>query len=61
VILQPHPLSPERARILPLNDIDVTGQVVAVAVRLDTFAARTNIPAEKGDIEEFRHDSPEKS
>ena len=38
MILQPHPLSPELMRILPLNDVDVIGQVVAVAMRLDTFA-----------------------
>lgn len=38
MILQPHPLSPERMRILPLKEIDVIGQVVAVAMRLDTFA-----------------------
>ena len=44
VILQPHPLSPERVRILPLNDIDVIGQVVAVAMRLDTFADKDEHP-----------------
>ena len=38
VILQPHPLSPERVRILSVDDIDVIGQVVAVAMRLDASA-----------------------
>ena len=36
IILQPHPLSPERVRILSLGDVDVIGQVVAVAMRLNT-------------------------
>jgi hypothetical protein len=38
MILQPHPVSPERMRILPSGDVDVIGQVVAVAMRLDTLA-----------------------
>ena len=38
MILQPHPLSPECARILRLKDVEVVGQVVAVAMRLTTFA-----------------------
>jgi hypothetical protein len=38
IILQPHPLSPERIRLLPLDEVDVIGQVVAVSMRLDSFA-----------------------
>jgi hypothetical protein len=39
LILQPHPLSPARVRILPLSEgVEVIGQVVAVAMRLDPFA-----------------------
>lgn len=36
VILEPHPLSGESTRILPATGLDVIGQVVAVAMRLDT-------------------------
>jgi hypothetical protein len=39
IILQPHPLSPERIRFLPLDEVDVVGQVVAVSMRLDSFSA----------------------
>jgi hypothetical protein len=35
IILQPHALSPERIRLLPLDEVDVIGQVVAVSMRLD--------------------------
>jgi hypothetical protein len=38
LILQPHPLSPEHVRIVSLIDVDVIGQVVAVAMRLDMAA-----------------------
>jgi hypothetical protein len=38
LILQPHPLSPESVRILSSDDVDVLGQVVAVAMRLDRLA-----------------------
>ena len=34
LILQPHPLSLERVRIVSVDDIDVMGQVVPVAMRL---------------------------
>jgi hypothetical protein len=39
MILQPHPLSPERMRFLPLDEVDVIGQVVAVSMRLDSLSA----------------------
>jgi hypothetical protein len=38
MILQPHPLSPERMRFLPFGEVDVVGQVVAVSMRLDSLA-----------------------
>jgi hypothetical protein len=38
IILQPHPLSPQPVRILSLSEeVDIIGQVVAVAMRLDRF------------------------
>ena len=38
VILQPHPLSTQQARVLRLHqDVDVIGQIVAVAMRLESF------------------------
>lgn len=39
IILQPPPLSPERVQLLPLDEVDVIGQVVAVSMRLDSFSA----------------------
>jgi hypothetical protein len=39
IILQPHPISPEPVRFLPLSQLkNVVGQVVAVAMRLEVFA-----------------------
>lgn len=38
IILQPHPLSPAHMLVLHLNDVDVIGQVVAVAMRLGASA-----------------------
>jgi CheY-like chemotaxis protein len=38
VILQPHPVSPEAAKIFRLGkDVEVVGQVVAIAMRLNLF------------------------
>jgi hypothetical protein len=38
VILQPHPLSPAHVRVLRFTDVDVIGQVIAVAMRLGPAA-----------------------
>lgn len=44
LILQPHPVSGERVRILAATDVNVIGQVVAVAMRLDTFSDTAELP-----------------
>jgi len=45
IILQPHPISPEPVRFLPLSQLkNVVGQVVAVAMRLEAFADTDGSP-----------------
>jgi hypothetical protein len=44
IILQPHPLSPSHMQVLPVNGVDVIGQVVAVAMRLGMFADAAREP-----------------
>jgi hypothetical protein len=37
ILLQPHPLSPERPQMLDLKAVDIVGQVVGVAMRFNSF------------------------
>jgi hypothetical protein len=44
LILQPHPLSPTPPRSIPIDDVEVMGQVVGIAMRLGEW----NPPAGRG-------------
>jgi hypothetical protein len=48
IVLQPHPLSPEPVRMLDPHEVEVIGQVVAVAMRLQDWTRLPSSPALAG-------------